>query len=110
MAKIERELRGNFYEILARIESVVLQSASATLEEKSNFVGDKCKCAVMIFERYSMIGGNRVSLSVTLFQSETKIHISATASGGSQALLIKLNTFGEEAFLDCIRDAIGYYS
>ena len=54
-----------------------------------------------VFERYSMIGKNRVSLNVTLFQGpDGKIRLSAITSGGSQAMFFKVNTFGEEAFLD----------
>ena len=32
------------------------------------------------------------------------IHLSAITSGGSQALFFKVNTFGEEAFLDKLRE------
>ena len=40
-------------------------------------------------------------MSVTLFQGEDgAIHLSAITSGGSQAMFFKINTFGEEAFLD----------
>jgi hypothetical protein len=47
------------------------------------------------------MGGNRLSLSVTLFQGESGIiNLSAVAAGGSQAMFFKVNTFGEEAFLD----------
>ena len=49
----------------------------------------------------SYTGGNRVSLNVTLFQNgEEPVHLSAITAGGSQAVFFKLNTFGEEAFLD----------
>mgnify|MGYP000323321732 CR=1 FL=1 len=58
-------------------------------------------CSVRIFERYSYTGGNRVSLNITLFQNgEEPVHLSAITAGGSQAVFFKLNTFGEEAFLD----------
>lgn len=49
---------------------------------------------------------NRVSLNVTLFGNRDTIHLSAIASGGSQALFFKLNTFGEEAFLDKLREIL----
>jgi len=32
--------------------------------------------------------------------------MSAIASGGSQALFFKINTFGEEAFLDKLRELL----
>ena len=61
-----------------------------------------------VFERYSYTGGNRVSMNVTLFQAGSgPVHVTAITAGGSQAMLFKLNTFGEEAFLDTIRDVLG---
>lgn len=102
MAKLERTLKGDFNEILEKIESEIISgSISATLEDKSDFVHGNNKCSVRVFERYSYMGKNRVSLNITLFQSDDKkIHLSAITSGGSQAVFFKVNTFGEEAFLE----------
>ena len=54
-------------------------------------------------------GGNRVSLSLTLLQSGGRIFLSAITSGGSQAVFWKINIFGEEAFLDTIRETVENY-
>ena len=108
MAKLETVLRGDFYRIVGRIEDGIKGgSVSATLEDWSEFEEGDSRCAVLVFERYSYMGGNRVSLNVTLFQSgDGPIHLSAITSGGSQALLFKINTFGEEAFLDKLRELL----
>ena len=108
MAKLERELKGDFTEILRRIEEGIIHgSVSASLEDSSDFFEKDCRCSVRVFERYSYIGNNRVSLSVTLFQSAGgPIHLSAIAAGGSQAMFFKINTFGEEAFLDKLRELL----
>ncbi|MBQ5951806.1 MAG: hypothetical protein IJL66_06660 [Lachnospiraceae bacterium] len=108
MAKLEMPVYGNFDVILHRIESGILGgSVSASLEDKSDFRDGDVRCSVRVFERYSWLGGNRVSLSVTLFQGPSgAIILSAIASGGSQAMFFKINTFGEEAFLDKIRELI----
>lgn len=108
MAKLEITLSGNFSEILKKIESGILNgSMSATLEDSSDFYGGDARCSVRVFERYSCVGGNRVSMNVTLFQSEDDaIRLSAITSGGSQALLFKVNTWGEEAFLDKLREIL----
>ena len=54
-----------------------------------------------VFERYSCAGSNRVSLSVTLFQNgDEPIQLSAITAGGSQAVFFKINTLGEESFLE----------
>lgn len=100
MAKLEKNLRGNFDAILKRIETGIISgSMSAKLEESSDFRDGSSRCSVRVFERYSYTGGNRLSLNVTLFQGESgNIHISAIARGGSQAMFFKVNTWGEEAF------------
>lgn len=53
------------------------------------------------------MGGNRVSLNVTLFQvGDGPVELSAITSGGSQAMFFKINTLGEEAFLDKLREIL----
>ncbi len=108
MAKLEKELTGDFYEILHDITNGITNgSVSASLENSSDFSSNGARVAVRVFERYSWTGGNRVSMTVTLFQApEGKIHLSAITAGGSQAMFFKVNTFGEEAFLDKLREII----
>ena len=103
MAKLERTFPNtDFRSLLIRIEQgIVNSSLSASLEESSDFLDGSARCSVRVFERYSHLGGNRVSLSVTLFQAspDAPVHLSAIAAGGSQALLFKINVWGENAFL-----------
>ena len=107
MAKLEQDLSGEFDEILDRIEKGILDgSVSATLENSSDFQEGTARCSVRVFERYSYIGGNRVSLNVILFQNEGTIRLSAITSGGSQAMFWKVNTWGEEAFLDKLKELL----
>jgi len=102
MAKMERTMYGDFDGLLKVIEDGILNgSMSATLEDRSDFRSGNARCSVRVFERYSYLGDNRVSMSVTLFQNEgDKIQLSAITSGGSQAVFFKMNTYGEEAFLE----------
>lgn len=108
MAKLEQSLSGDFDEILHRIEEGIINgSMSASLEDSSDFHDTHSRCSVRVFERYSYAGGNRVSLSVTLFQGENGcIQLSAISAGGSQAVFFKLNTWGEEAFLDKLKEIL----
>uniref|UniRef100_UPI004055C15D DUF6054 family protein n=1 Tax=Agathobacter sp. TaxID=2021311 RepID=UPI004055C15D len=70
MAKLEHTLSGNFDQLLNKIEDGILNgSMSASLEDQSDFRSGDARCSVRVFERYSYAGGNRVSLSVTLFQN-----------------------------------------
>ena len=60
-----------------------------------------------VIERYSMVGGNRLSLTLTLFQNEDEpIRLSAIAAGGSQAVFFKMNTLGEDAFLEDVKQLL----
>ena len=108
MAKLERTVNGDFDEILKTIEDGIQSgSITASLEGASDFSAGDARCSVRVFERYSYAGGNRVSLNVTLFRSGNgPINLSAITSGGSQALFFKINTWGEEAFLDKIRELL----
>ena len=108
MAKLERTLNGDFDLILSNIERGIMKgSVSASMEDKSDFRSNECRCSVRVFERYSALGSNRVSLNVTLFQGKDgAIHLSAITSGGSQAMFFKINTFGEQAFLDKLMEAL----
>ncbi len=107
MAKLEKTLTGDFDAILRKIVDGILNgSISASLEDASDFFIGEARCSVRVFERYSMMGGNRLSLSVTLFKNGDTIKLSAITAGGSQAVLWKVNTFGEEAFLDKLREIL----
>ena len=110
MAKYERRFHGDFDAALAKIHDAVINgSYSASYEDGSDYVSGDFRCAVRVYERYSYFGGNRVSLSVLLLETAHGVRLSAIASGGSQAMFLKLNTFGEEAFLESISEAVARY-
>lgn len=108
MAKLERTLNEDFDQLLGRIVNGILNgSTTASLEDSSDFYSGDARCSVRVFERYSYTGSNRVSLNVTLFQNAGDvIHLSAITSGGSQAMLFKINTLGEKAFLDKLEEIL----
>ncbi|MCL2811857.1 MAG: DUF6054 family protein [Clostridia bacterium] len=112
MAKYETRLSGDFNQVIAAIDDGILRgSISASCEDGSDFVcgNGNVRCAVRVYERYSMIGSNRVSLSVTLFGEGNEMYLSAITSGGSQAVFFKFNTFGEQAFLKRIVDIVAAF-
>ena len=101
VAKYEKHLTGNFDELLELVTDGVLNgSMSASYEDGSDWTNGTVRCAVRVFERYSYMGGNRVSMNVTLVGNGRDLFLSAITSGGSQAVFFKLNTLGEESFLE----------
>lgn len=110
MAKYERSLNGHFDDFLQHLHlDITKGSLSATFEEGSDLIIGPVRLAVRAYERYSMMGGNRVSLHLVLAGEGDRLHLCAMTTGGSQAVFFKLNTFGEEAFLDrCIESVERY--
>lgn len=110
MAKYEKRLKGDFNEFLYWIENDISSgSASVSYEDGSDIdIGD-AKIAVRVYERYSMVGSNRVSMNITIVGEGEELFISAITSGGSQAVFFKINTLGEEAFLDLCRKSVEKY-
>ena len=107
MAIFEKTIRNqNFDQLLRKLEQEIPDSSwSANLEAGSDFKEADARCSVRVFERYSMMGGNRLSL--TLFQNgDSPIRLSAITAGGSQAVFFKVNTLGEESFLDDVKDLL----
>lgn len=107
MAKYEKRLKGDFQKFLDFIDQEIKRgSASASFEDGSNVTLKDAQLAVRVYERYSMFGGNRVSLNITVLGEEDDLFISAITSGGSQAVFFKVNTLGEENFLYKLEEAV----
>ena len=105
MAKFECTLRGDYDQALSYFHNGILNSSmSASFEEESYFQSAGVRVTVRVYERYSMTGGNRLSMTLTLVGDEEKLFLSGITAGGSQGVIFKFNTFGEEAFLDTLRE------
>ena len=73
MAKLQRIRRGNF-------DGILRGGVSARLGDSSDFSMGDVRCSVRVFERCSVLGGNRLSRSVTLFGKDGDVHLSASSS------------------------------
>ena len=110
MAKYEKEIDGDFTEFLNYVQNEITNgSLSVSYEDGSNIIMDGVRIAVRVFERYSFIGANRVSLSLTLVGVGNKLFLSAITSGGSQAVFNKMNTIGERSFMKLCKDCVERY-
>ena len=105
MAKYETRIHGDFDRVLNYLHDGILgASSSASYEDESYVQLAGVRCCVRVYERYSWSGGNRVSMTVTLVGDGENLFLSAITSGGSQAMFFKMNTWGEENFLDTLRE------
>ena len=105
MAIFEKTIQNKkFDQLLWKLENEIPASSwSAELEAGSDFKEGDARCSVRVFERYSVMGGNRLSLALTMFQNgDSPIRLSAITAGGSQAVFFKVNTLGEESFFSIL--------
>ena len=103
MAKYEVNLIGDFDSLLSTLDSEILgRSMSASFQGGSDIAIGTVRCAVRVYERYSIIGSNRLAANITLLGEGQNLYLSVISSGGSQAMFFKINTWGEEAFTDKI--------
>lgn len=110
MSKCIYRLNGNFHSICNHIKREILStSTSASIEEEEYLAKDNIRIGIMAFERYSYSGGNRLSLNVTIIENNNYVDIIGISTGGSNGLFMKFNTWGEEAFLDKLKEAINKF-
>lgn len=110
MAKYTTHFQGNFKEVIECLKQEIMAgSFTASLEEESYINLNGVDCAVLVFERYSYTGSNRVSLNITILADHKEVYIIGISAGGSQGMIFKFNTFGEEAFLEKLQEAIEKY-
>jgi hypothetical protein len=111
MAHYEQVVDGDVDALVAYLDQKIpAGSVTAKLEDRGDYRLGDARMVVRVYERYSAIGGNRVSLCISVLAVGNQMSISAVSSGGSQAMFWKLNTFGESAFLQRAVDALHGYS
>ena len=61
---------------------------------------------VLVYERFTAVGGNRVSLTVSILSVGKELAVTMVSAGGSQAVFFKVDAFGEGTFLHKGRKAL----
>ncbi len=107
MAAFEHELTADLDTFVAYVDQQILAgSATAKLEDSYDHTTGTARMVVKVYERYSAMGGNRVSLTISVLGVDGQLAVSAISSGGSEAMFFKINTLGEDSFLGKAVDAI----
>ena len=101
MEKYESEIKTRIGTLADYLHNEILNgSISASYEDGTDYTVGNVRVIFNVYERYSYMGGNRVSMNVTLVGNDRDLFFSAITSGGSSAVFFKLNTLGEENFLE----------
>lgn len=97
MAKFGRNFKGNFEDTRSFLNDLVLNTYSTSSKEEEIIKEfNQVKHWFSVYEIYSIIGSNRLSISISLFEYKGEISLDIVGSGGSQAMFFKINTWGEE--------------
>ena len=107
MAQFQQQLTGDVDQLVAHLDRAIPEgSITAKHEAGADLrIGD-ARMVVCAYERYSAMGGNRVSLCISILAVGQAMSLSAITAGGSQAMFFKLNTMGEDSFLRRAVEAI----
>jgi hypothetical protein len=110
VAAYQQQLSGNVDDLVAHVDEAIRRgSVTASLQGTADQrIGD-ARQVVRVYERYSALGGNRVSLNISVLAIGDQLAVSAISSGGSRAVWFKVNTLGESSFLTQAVSAIQSY-
>ncbi|MBZ5738890.1 DUF6054 family protein [Nocardioides mangrovi] len=110
MAHYDVRLTGDPDDFIAHFDQAITTTSVTASREHTvdHRIGD-ARMLVGNYERFSAMGSSRVSLSISVLAVGSEMAVSLVSSGGSQAMFLKLNTFGEESFLEMgVRAITGY--
>ena len=110
MAKLERNLTGSFDRLLDYLHDGVLNgSSSASWEDSSDYHNGSFRVAVRVYERYSVMGDNYLSLTVTLVNDGGDTFASAISAAGRGNGLGVVFNWGEDKFLEIFSDGANMF-
>ena len=107
MAKYERNIMGQFEEVINRLQNDIDNSGvTMNLVDESNYTSGDTKIAVRVYDKYFMRNGNRASLSLTVVGRGNDIFISAIGAGGGQGILFNFSLGAEEDMVAIVRRSL----
>ncbi|MEP9365346.1 DUF6054 family protein [Nocardioides sp. CN2-186] len=110
MAHHEQRMTGDLDALILHLDrEIVGGSVTAKHEVRINHQIGDARMVVSVWERYSAMGSNRLSLNVSVLAVGEDLSVSVVTAGGSEAMFWKLNTFGEDAFLQKGVDALASF-
>lgn len=107
MAKYEKQLKGNYTEVLSSLHTEILNSAiSMNLVDESNFASGDLRVGVRVYDKYYMRNGNRASLSLTVVGIGDNLMISAIGAGGGNGAIFNFSLGAEDDMISIVENGI----
>jgi hypothetical protein len=107
MAKFEKQVQGDFRQIVTQINEDILQSGmSVNLVDESNYENETIRMAVRVYDKYFMRNSSRASLSVTIVDSGSEIFISAIGAGGGTGGIFNFSLGAERELAEVVADSL----
>ena len=88
----DRKMKQGFDSIMERVKKCAKKTVSVSVAQDS-----------AVLEAVKEAKARGIADAI-LVGDEEKLYLSGITAGGSQGMLFKFNTFGEEAFLDTLRE------
>ena len=109
MPKYEQILTGRFDELLNILDRAAKGNPSVSLSEQSDVTISDVRMALRVYQRFSLVSGNRLTLALSLIGRENRMFLCAACTGGRDLPHGKLRVQGEEEFLQSIKRACREY-
>ncbi len=105
-----RTLSGSADGLANHLDNVITESISASIEAQDELCTGDARLILRTYERYSVSGGNRLTLNVAILAVGSDLKVALTTSGGSRAVFFKVNTIGEETFMESALAAVDSFA
>ena len=110
MAKYVTTVKGSIAQLRKYIDRNKSQLGfTISTEDETEGTVEGINYYVAGYERYAYIGGNRVSLNVTMMEFSEGVRVIAISLGGSQGAFVKINHWSEDNFLNAFVSVIEDY-
>lgn len=107
MAKFERQVAGDFEEVLRGIHSYIMGSAMSIQQiDETRHEVNGVQVATKVYDKYYMRSSNRASLTLTVIGDGDHVQVSAIGAGGGNGAFLNFSWGAEEDFIAVVPQAL----
>jgi nucleoside-specific outer membrane channel protein Tsx len=106
MAKYEKQIKGNFEEIMSALHTNIMDRFSMNLVDESDMELGNVKIGVRVYDKFYFRNENRTSLSLTIVGDGEDLMISAIGSGGGSGILFNFSWGAEDDIVGIVESIV----